>query len=791
MKNLLLLLTLVPIFSFSQIEGTVLDDDLNEPIYGALIVASTGQKAKSDLDGNFKINPESYPVTLVISAQTYASDTFIVERAGQDVFILAPPVQKVQTVVVSAGRHDQNLEDVSISMEILRPELIDNKGMADLEQAIDQTPGVYAMEGQISIRGGSGYSYGAGSRVLMLWNGMPLLSGYAGDVQWNAIPMENASQVEIMKGASSVLYGSGALNGVVALREREPSREGETRVKIQSGIYDNPKRSTLKWWDKGENPMFFMGDAYYGKMNKNVGYTFSTAGFFNQGYREGETEKRGRVSGSLFYRPKSKERLKAGVGYNLQLQETGNFLIWQSDTFAYTPSGGADTTVEGSTLTINNGTRIMVDPYVKFYDKHNNLHNAKARYYWVQNATGDISQANRAGILFGDYQFQHKWDKGVVLTSGLTGIYSSTKSNLFGDHYSTNYAAYCQYEHRFDKLDLTGGIRFEYFEMDGESGDSDFRFGQQTDTNARSIPVYPVIRLGAHYQLFDYTHLRASFGQGVRYPSVAERHISTSVGALNIFQNPAVTRETGWAAEVGLKQAFKIGDGWKGIMDVSAFINQYDNMIEFAFGVFNPVTGIRIDNDNDAILALYQQGYTINDLIGFRSENAEKARITGAEISFSSLGSIGEVELVSLIGYTYMNPISLNDDPQYRVTFSDSGTNMLKYRFNHLARADIEATYKKFSLGASARYNSFMSNIDAVFEDGVGGTQILPGLKQYRLNPMYNNGNLVFDFRMGYKLVDKYRIGFIINNALNREYEARPGDIQAPRNFILQLQMNL
>lgn len=786
MKNLLLLLILLPLACLSQIEGTVLDEELNEPIYGALIVASTGQKAKSDLDGNFTITPDKYPVKLVISAQTYATDTFLVESAGKQVFILAPPVQKVQTVVVSAGRHDQDLEDVSVSMEILRPELIDNKGLADLEQAIDQTPGVYAMDGQISIRGGSGYSYGAGSRVLMLWNGMPLLSGYAGDVQWNAIPMENASQVEIMKGASSVLYGSGALNGVVALSEREPSREGETRVKIQSGIYDNPKRSTLRWWNKGDNPMFFMGDAYYGKMNKNVGYTFSTAGFYNQGYREGETEKRGRVSGSFFYRPKSRERLKAGIGYNLQLQETGNFLIWQSDTFAYTPSGGADTTVEGSTLTINNGTRIMIDPYVKFYDKHNNLHNAKGRYYWVQNNTGDPSQANRAGVYYGDYQFQHKWDKGIVLTSGVTGIYNSTKSELFGDHNSLNVAVYGQYEHRIDKLDLTGGVRLEYFEMDGLRGDSEFRFGKQTDTTASSIPVYPVFRAGAHYQLFEYTHLRASFGQGVRYPAVAERYIKTSVGSLNIFPNQDVSRETGWAAEVGIKQAVKIGENWKGIIDLAGFVNQYDNMIEFTFGIYNP-DSVPFPTDPAEFEPF------IAKWVGFQAQNTEKARILGAETSFTSIGSIGEVELVSLIGYTYMNPISLNNDPEYRETFSDdtSGTDMLKYRFNHLARADVEATYKNISAGFSIRYNSFMRNIDALFEDGFQGVDILPGLKQYRQNPLYNRGNLVFDFRLGYKIAEKYRIGFMVNNALNREYEARPGDIQAPRNFVLQLQVNL
>lgn len=779
MKTLLLLLITVPFIAYTQIEGTVVDEELNEPVYGALIVASTGQKAKTDIDGKFTITPDSYPVTLVVSAQTFVTDTITVNGPGTINIVLKTPVQEVQTVVVSAGRHDQDIEDVPVSMEILQPKLIDNKGLADLEQAVDQCPGVYAMDGQVSIRGGSGYSYGAGSRVLILWNGMPLLSGYAGDAQWNAIPMENASQVEIMKGASSVLYGSGALNGVIALSEREPSTKGETRVKIQAGIYDNPKRSTLKWWSK--NPTFYQGDAYYGKMNSTWGYTFSTNGYYNEGYREGETEKRGRISGSLFYRPKSKERLKAGIGYNLQFQETGNFIIWQSDTFAYTPSGGADTSNAASTLTINRGTRLVLDPYVKWYDKHNNLHNVKGRYYYVKNNTGDESQSSTGGVFYGDYQFQHKWAKGIVLTSGVTNIFNNVTSQLFGDHQSLNMAIYSQYEHRFDKLDLTGGIRMEYFQMDGSKGDSDFRLGKQSDTTAATIPVYPIIRIGAHYQLAKFTHLRASFGQGVRYPSVAERYTLTNVGALNIFPNPDVKRETGWAAELGLKQAVKIGKDWKGIFDVAGFVNQYSNMMEFAFGLYIP-DSIPVSLNPD------DPGY-INNWIGFQARNAEKARITGMEVSFSSIGKIKNVEITSLIGYTYMNPISLNTDSIYQATFSDSGSTMLKYRFKHLFRADVEATWNNISFGMSCRYNSFMSNIDALFEDGFQGTQILPGLKQYREE--HNNGNLVFDLRLGYNIMEKYRVGFMVNNLLNAEYVARPGDVQPPRNFILQLQLKL
>ena len=81
-----------------------------------------------------------------------------------------------------------------------------------------------------------------------------------------------------------------------------------------------------------------------------------------------------------------------------------------------------------------------------------------------------------------------------------------------------------------------------------------------------------------------------------------------------------------------------------------------------------------------------------------------------------------------------------------------------------------------------------MQNIDKVFEEPIAGsTYILPGLKAYR--KIYNKGNFVVDFRIGYKITDKYRIGLIANNIFNAEYSSRPGDIQPPRNFLMQIQM--
>jgi iron complex outermembrane receptor protein len=385
------------------------------------------------------------------------------------------------------------------------------------------------------------------------------------------------------------------------------------------------------------------------------------------------------------------------------------------------------------------------------------------------------SQSSGSTVSYADYQFQRTWNKTIVLTAGATTTYNTVNSNLFGDHFSTNSALYSQYEHKLGKLDLTAGVRLEYFEQDNRKGDSDFYFGK--DSSAK-IPFTPIVRAGIHYQIAKFTHLRASFGQGVRYPSVAERYTVTSVGALNVFPNPNLMPEKGWAAEIGVKQGVKMGE-WKGLLDVAGFINQYSNMMEFTFGLFAPVGTPLSFNPVSP--------YYIKNYLGFQAQNAEKARITGVEFSFNSQGKIKEVELVTLIGYTYMNPISMNADSLYTSNFSDSGSTMLKYRFKHLAKADVEATWKKISIGASARYNSFMENIDKTFEDGVFGTQILTGLKQYRV--LNHTGSIVMDFRVGYSFKEHYRVGFMINNLLNAEYSTRPGDIQAPRTFMFQLQM--
>ena len=80
MKNILLLLLFIPFFGSSQITGTIIDQTTKDPVYGAKVFASTGERVISDFDGIFVIQPKSYPVTLIITAKTFLTDTIKITK---------------------------------------------------------------------------------------------------------------------------------------------------------------------------------------------------------------------------------------------------------------------------------------------------------------------------------------------------------------------------------------------------------------------------------------------------------------------------------------------------------------------------------------------------------------------------------------------------------------------------------------------------------------------------------------------------------------------------------------
>jgi len=73
-------------------------------------------------------------------------------------------------------------------MHVLKPRLIENKNTRSIETVLDLTPGLNIMDNEPQIRGGSGFTFGVGSKVAVLIDDMPMISGDAGRPYWGFYP---------------------------------------------------------------------------------------------------------------------------------------------------------------------------------------------------------------------------------------------------------------------------------------------------------------------------------------------------------------------------------------------------------------------------------------------------------------------------------------------------------------------------------------------------------------------------------------------------------------------------
>lgn len=736
------------------ISGLVTDSASGEALIGVVVQSSTGSGAVTDVSGNYSLKTTAGEQTLTFHYIGYRQESRTVNaEAGSTMKLdlaLVNNSKQMNLVVISSGRYEQNIGEVPVSIEVVKPKLIENKNTSNLNTIIDQVPGVNVTDDQANIRGGSGYSFGAGSRVLMVVDDMPMLSGDAGDVKWNYLPIENVSQVEVMKGASSALFGSSALNGVIHFRTAYPTDKPQTSITMFGGFYDSPRRPELRWWHN-TNPTTSGLNFSHSRQIGNWDLVLGGHIYNDDGYRYLETEQRARLNVNTRYRFKKVPGLSAGVNTNMMRTTGGLFILWYNDTLSYIP---ADSTIQNY-----NNTRFNIDPFITYTSPKGHHHALRTRYFRTNN-NNDTRQGATADFFYAEYQYQFKFKNGITFTSGAVTSYTNVKSVLYNDHTGANVAAYMQADKKFfERLFFTVGVRGEYNRVD--AAQTEYRMNLSKNDTLK-LPFRPVMRAGITYQAGEATYFRISYGQGYRFPCIAEKFVRTDASGLQIYPNPELQPESGQSAEIGVKQGVRIGK-WKGYADVAVFWMQYANMMEFVFGHYGTV--------DDPFFGL-----------GFRSVNIGSTRTTGVDASIMGEGKIGVFDFSLLAGYTYMNPVSLRWLPSRDTLVNSSSENILKYRYRHIAKFDGEIGYKKFSFGMSMRYNSFMENIDKIFEQA---TVALPGIKEYR--ERFHTGDIVFDSRLMYQINDKARISFITNNVFNRETTSRPADVQPPRSFSVQV----
>ncbi len=721
------------------VSGRVTDSQKGEPLAGVYVIWGKSAGTSTDADGSYSF--EAPPGTRAVDFRYigYRSRTEILDvSAGERIVLnveMEPEAQSLDQVVVSADRMEQKRSDLTVSMDVIRSERLFRSHITDAQELITKTPGIEVLDGQASIRGGSGFSYGVGSRVLALIDGLPMMSADAGNIKWHFLPLENLSQVEIIKGASSVLYGSSALNGVINFRTADASNVPVTQFYTEAGLFGAPAREEWKWWD---TPRLFGSTSFshlrkIGNTDLGIGLNLSS----DRGYRKYNDETLGRISIRLKHYSSRVEGLRYGINLSGGKSYKTDFVLWEDAL-----DGGLKQ--DTSTVSRLHGYYFAADPFVSLGKRGKVRHDIRLRFQGSQNRFPERTSNNAGSVsLYGEYQFWYKFSDIISLTAGFSETWSTIRSEFFGDHNGLNLAGFAQAEvHPVSRLKITGGVRVEQNFLDGDPD--------------RLVPVF---RTGLNFQAAKYTFLRASFGQGYRYPSIAEKHASTTLGSVRIFPSPFVRAESGWSSEAGVMQGFMMGR-ISGEGDLSVFLSQSSDMIEYIFGV-------------------HQDPGTGTSGRGFKAINMENSRIYGTELAMLLSRPLGKLTATVSGGYTFIHPVGLNANT------GQSTEVWLKYRRKHTAKIGILAAAERFEAGLDFYARSKTLNIDDVFLNPYTREDILPGFFDYWQE--HNRGYFLVDGSVGYRLSEMLKLSVAVKNITNTEYMGRPGDIQPIRNFSLRL----
>ena len=724
----------------SFVKGVVRSKVFNEGLISATVNAGVNG-TYTDIDGTYELVLKPGEYTLEISYVGYETIVQDIQLQPDQTLVLDFELDEsktlLETATVTGSRYEQRLAEATVSIGVIKPDLIESNNAVSVDQILTKIPGVQIIEDQANIRGGSGFSYGAGSRVLLLIDDMPAMQTDAGLPQWNDVPIENISQVEVVKGAASALYGSSALNGIINVRTGYATSTPVTKASIHYTQFMSPTDIKKKWWD---DTRFGLGGSLmhkqkFGKFDLVTGGFYYTLNSFN----EFTEQNRGRLNLNTRYR--ISDRVSVGFNSFFTASDNSKFFLWRDG------SRGAHQ-ADPTTISESTNQRFILDPFITWYNEKGNKHRLQTRIYYINN-DNNLAQSNSSTTYYGEYQYQHRiTELDLLLTTGLIGQVTDAEAEFFNDSMftSNNFATFLQLDKEIgERLTISAGTRYEYNKhvTPVEFLGTEIPDGKITESRL-------VSRFGLNYQVSDLSFFRASFGQGYRFPTLVERFLRTAFSGFLIFENPGLESETGWNGELGLKQGFNLFN-FKGFLDVAAFWSEYSNMMEFTFVVMDAQPG-------------------------FQSQNIGNTKIRGFEFSVGGEVNILNAPVTITGGYTYIDPKYKNFTEEIENS-SSADFNILKYRTKHSFTIDIEGEIGPFNIGIASLGASHMEAID----NQLG---IINNINLYR--DANNDGFQVWDARLSYTYKN-IKTTAKVNNIFNKEYSIRPALLEAPQNISLRV----
>jgi len=527
---------------------------------------------------------------------------------------MSPGEIEAEQVVVTAGKREQSLADVPLSVSVADAAAIRERNTVSLDDALRYVPGVTLTGTQVNVRGSSGYSLGAGSRVLMLLDGIPFLAGDTGEMNFESIPMEQVDRIEVVKGASSALYGSSALGGVVNIITKPIPGTPETVGRTYVGLYGAP---TYDRWVWTNSPRLFNGESVsHTRREGDLGVSLFASRQSDEGYRQNDEHRR--YNFLVKVREEAPRPGSLTMTFGLAYQEAGQFLYWRNvDSALVPPLRHTGDNIRSTRYFISGNYGIPVaEGFVL---------TARGMWYhsdWGYQQTGDpertesVSDGARLEVL----STFIPWSAHTV-TCGIEGNIDMIGGDMFGTRRLGSLALYAQDEVALaSPLTLTAGARCDL---------------QSVGLRADGGLLTPKVAL--LYRPAGWPSLRASYGEGFRVPSLPEAFVAAGSTGLLAVPNPDLKPEHSRSYEAGVSA----GAGAGVTIDAAIFRSDITNLIE---------PGLTVANGN----------------LQLQWRNVTQARVQGLE---TTIGASLPVPGTSCeAGYTYVYPqdVTHHDILKYR-----------------------------------------------------------------------------------------------------------------------------
>jgi len=241
MKKFIVLLfatfNIINVFGQNIFKAVIKDRETKELLIGAgAVVQDTTNGASADINGVLEIKniPDGKQIIIfsfVGYEQRIDTFNFPLTQTKPIEILLSSGAKEMEEVVVSSTRSSRTIDNIPTRVETISGEELGEKGNmkpGDIRMMLNESTGIQTQQTSATSYNSSIRIQGLdGKYTQILKDGFPLYSGFSGGLSLLQIVPLDLKQVEVIKGASSTLYGGGAISGLVNLISKTPKEKRE------------------------------------------------------------------------------------------------------------------------------------------------------------------------------------------------------------------------------------------------------------------------------------------------------------------------------------------------------------------------------------------------------------------------------------------------------------------------------------------------------------------------------------------------------------------------------------